>query len=184
VAMMLDRHAPRGSYGWMAIELTALLSIALWTTLLWSEDGRRSTVAWLRSGGVGALFTTALRWSLDRLDRAFSRQSREGSGVAQAWSHGLLSFCLGIAIAYPMLSLLVQWAATGEAARLGGALEVIPQQPDGRIRAAEIGGIVVSIGAAVIAMRPTTPLLGKLAALLAAAAASLAVAAAGAGAVS
>lgn len=58
-------------------------------------------------------------------DHAANSKTEKG----RAWSFRLLDLCLLLAVAYPLLAALIDWAATGDASRIG-ALEVIPAEPD------------------------------------------------------
>ena len=64
----------------------------------------------------------------------------DGAGaVPVAWSHGLLTFNLVLALGYPVLALMVNWAVTGEG-RVAG-LTIVPPLGNDFLRWVTIGGI-------------------------------------------
>lgn len=72
--------------------------------------------------------------------------------IRAAWSKRLLNFSLLLAVAYPILSLVLYWAVTNADGRVH-TLVVIAGQQTGWSRAAALGGVGFAIGCAVLALR-------------------------------
>ncbi|MEM6904937.1 MAG: hypothetical protein AAF568_03505, partial [Pseudomonadota bacterium] len=102
-------------------------------------DPRAEMVLSLRIGSRSGRYNAFLGGFLDWLDRQFAAREIKADNLetdpekqAQAearnrkpWSYGLLDFTLMMAVAYPVLTLFVQWAVTGDPGFLG-SLPVFP----------------------------------------------------------
>jgi hypothetical protein len=173
-----------------------LVLIALALRLFWGVDrdeGRGRWVSWLQHDTFALRYRRLLDVGLNRLDRGLSPDFRAGrtharrnskTEPARAWSVGLLNLCLTLAVAYPLLAVLLDWAVTGDAGRIGG-VEVIPAQPEWRGRWLPVALSSLSFAFAGLAWRfasadAVTFAATAIAASAAAAATAAAVAAAGA----
>lgn len=128
-------------------------------------------VAKLRHDSFSRRYRETLAATLDWLDARLSPGFPDDPAlpkteVARAWSTPLLDLCLLLAVAYPLLSLIVVWAATGESGRVGpegSGLTALPAA--GRVweRVAAIGTLVGVGFAAIMARRAksTLPQLGS-----------------------
>lgn len=85
---------------------------------LHAQPDKRRGIARLRHDGFARRYRDLLAAALDQLDRRLSPDADPTPGapkteVSRAWSRGLLDKCLLLAVAYPILSVLIWWAATG-----------------------------------------------------------------------
>ena len=142
-------------------------------------------VAKLRHDSFSRRYRETLAAALDWLDARLSPGFPDDPALAKtevsrAWSAPLLALCLLLAVAYPVLSLIVVWAATGESGRVGG-LTALPAEGRVWVRVAAIGGLV-GVGLATIMAARAKSTLPQLAWLLVAGGLAVAVAFAVAGA--
>jgi hypothetical protein len=102
------------------------------------DDGRSRYVAWLRHDGFARRYRHLLDAGLNRLDAWLSpefplaptdHKANRKTEPARAWSWRLLDLCLLLAVAYPVLAVLLDWTITGDVRRIG-VVEVLPQEPD------------------------------------------------------
>lgn len=110
-----------------------------WLGELWDRDERHVVAFWLQQNRPAARYRDLITRALDGISRIVGRhevRARERHQLdwpepetlernRQPWSWGLLDLTLLAAIAYPILSVLGQWAAGG-AGRLG-TLSILPQ---------------------------------------------------------
>ena len=116
---------------------------------LHKQQGKGRWIALLRHDGLARRYRALMAAALDRLDARLSPGWDATPGApkteaARAWSHGLLNLCLLLAVAYPILSLLVQWALSGEAGRIG-PLVVLAAEPERLSRAAVISAVALMV---------------------------------------
>ncbi|MFT4794620.1 MAG: hypothetical protein ACJAVR_001548 [Paracoccaceae bacterium] len=135
-----------------AAAFTALFGI-LFGLLNWlrtdtpkSETDRRAVIASLRQDRLGARYKALLTRTLDALDAKLSAEERaDGAApraLATAWSFGLLNLSLSLALAYPILGLLLNWGLFNNGA-LGG--DVVIPEAELLVRAATLCGLAVAI---------------------------------------
>ncbi|SEA60152.1 hypothetical protein [Rubrimonas cliftonensis] len=115
---------------------------------LYKQPDKGRWIARLRHDGFARRYREMLAAALDQLDRRLSPEADPTPGapkaeVSRAWSHGLLDKCPLLAVAYPILSVLIWWAATGEPGRIGD-LTVIEAQHAVPGRLAAIGALALS----------------------------------------
>jgi hypothetical protein len=111
--------------GW-GIFLFILIAVSL--RIFWGvnkDESRGRWVARLRHDGFARRYKALLAAALDWLDRRLSPDFPVDAELpkiepARAWSWRLLDLTLLFAVAYPVLGVVVDWAFTGDAARLGG----------------------------------------------------------------
>ena len=130
--------------------LAAAFVVAWWFFHdLHKQQGKGWWIALLRHDGLARRYRALMAAALDRLDARLSpgwdaAPDAPKTEAARAWSHGLLNLCLLLAVAYPILSLLVQWALSGEAGRIG-PLIVLSAEPERLMRAAAIGAVALMV---------------------------------------
>ncbi len=82
----------------------------------------------IKQGRLTQGYYVALKSILNNFDSYLNRKSAKpseaGTLASRSWNKGLLDFTLAFSIAYPFLSLLIQWTITGNAGKLG-SLEII-----------------------------------------------------------
>jgi hypothetical protein len=116
-----------------------------------NDTDRNSIIASLREDRFGARYRAVLKRALDAVDTVISHEEAAG-GVALndkaiAWSYRLLCLSLGIALAYPVLSLQVNWGLLSNGARSWDA--VISEGNRLFLAAAMCGAaLIISIGLA------------------------------------
>lgn len=149
-------------FGIGGAQLAASFVICWWFfSDLHKQQGRGWWIARLRHDGFGRRYRELMDGALDRLDGRLSPEADESPGApktdaARAWSHGLLDLCLLLAVAYPLLSLLAYWAATGEAGRIG-PLVALPPEPERWKRAVTVGAVALMATVAQLSSRDLTP---------------------------
>ena len=130
--------------------LAAAVAVAWWFFHdLHKQQGKGWWIALLRHDGLARRYRALMAAALDRLDARLSpgwdaAPDAPKTEAARAWSHGLLNLCLLLAVAYPILSLLIQWALSGEAGRIG-PLVVLAAEPEWLNRAAAISATVLMV---------------------------------------
>jgi len=142
--------------------LAAAVAVAWWFFHdLHKQQGKGWWIALLRHDGLARRYRALMAAALDRLDARLSPGWNATPGApkteaARAWSHGLLNLCLLLAVAYPILSLLIQWALSGEAGRIG-PLVVLPAEPGWLRRAAAISAVALMVVGGRRFARASTP---------------------------
>ena len=81
----------------------------------------------LRHDRPAERYRSVMRRGLDWLDFRLSAHEAPQGPAQRAWSFGLLNFTMGLALAYPILAITVQWLA-GHAIDFGGQ-QVIAASP-------------------------------------------------------
>lgn len=100
--------------------------------ILNAED-RRALIDKLKSGSLGinysrrihAMLDAAERWLEGPRDNAMDSQR---AYVSRAWSAGLLMIMLALAVAYPVISVIVQWLFSNQPVALGEVVIAEPAQ--------------------------------------------------------
>lgn len=104
---------------------------------LWEREERKTFVLWLKHDRSRHLYRHLITRALDAVSDFLGRwemRLRRGRGWHETeimernrlpWSWGLLDFALLLAVAYPIVSLIGQWAILGEGKF--GSLTVLPQ---------------------------------------------------------
>lgn len=105
---------------WSSISLLVFItSCTFWLIALISPQ-RKTHLNWLKEERLSSGYRKHIRPWLDKVDSLFSKDiDREKQPLAYYWSADLLGFTLFIAIAYPILSLLMQWLTSGNAVTIG-----------------------------------------------------------------
>ena len=116
---------------------------------LHKQQGKGRWIALLRHDGFARRYRALMAAALDRIDARLSpgwdaTPDAPKTEAARAWSHGLLNLCLLLAVAYPILSLLVYWALSGEAGRIG-PLVVLPAEQERLNRVMVIGAVALMV---------------------------------------
>jgi hypothetical protein len=112
-----------------------------------SETDRLAVTTALRQDRFGTLYKAVLKRVLDAIDAKLSVAERTNGAapraVATAWSFGLLNLSLSLALAYPIVSLLLNWGVFNTGTVGGDA--VIPDAAD-PVRAAAMCGLILAVG--------------------------------------
>ncbi|MEM7320550.1 MAG: hypothetical protein AAF408_16210, partial [Pseudomonadota bacterium] len=121
------------------------------------EDGSRRTLTnWVKRAGWRGLYRDTVLWLLNRSDRWFTAtyeaeavrdKTLDPFSVRYNWSGGLLDRAMLLAVLYPFLALLVQWAASGGPGMIGG-IEVVAKEDSDLIRIAILSGAACYLFAA------------------------------------
>ncbi len=140
--------------GWWFSFLFVLIALAL--RMFWGinkDEGRGRWVAWLRHDRFARRYRELLDAGLNRLDRLLSPDYPSAPTdpidnakveVGRAWSPRLLDVCLLLAVVYPVLTVLLDWALSGDAASFG-SLVLLTAAPETWTRWLPIAAIACSI---------------------------------------
>ena len=124
---LLELHTACGNW---AVLVIVVLSRNIWyfRDVYTNAKTRAATISWLREDGLAERYRRLLTRTLDWVDARLSRDEADlpRSSPRVAWSAGLLSFNLALALGYPVLSLLVVWVWTGSGA-VGGRVLIAPE---------------------------------------------------------
>jgi hypothetical protein len=112
-----------------------------------SETDRLAVTTALRQDRFGKRYKARLKRALEAIDAKLSVEERANGAapraVATAWSFGLLNLSLSLALAYPIVSLLLNWGVFNTGTVGGDA--VIPDAAD-PVRAAAMCGLILAVG--------------------------------------
>lgn len=147
---IIDNLGSLGAWGVVAAGCLAVAGYLFGD--LHRQAGRGWWVANLRHDAFGRRYRALLLAALDWLDARLTLEEEMASPRARAWSHGLLELCLLLAVAYPILSVIVDWAVTGDAGRIA-SLEVIPAEDRWWVRATVVGSVGGVLGAFTMGQR-------------------------------
>jgi len=138
-----------GSPWWLIVGLAVYgVSLRFYGDLWQKKNASHDRwVRHLRRNYWARVYQFRIRRVLNRIDRrlhpGIEPKGWPSRAVQTAWSGPLLNLCLGLAVAYPIMLLLLQWAVTGEPGRIG-TLEVISGGQHWALRTATIGGLAVA----------------------------------------
>lgn len=150
---------------WGAIYAAAIALFWLIYGKIWDEEKpRQQWIGGLYTDNRSRRYKLLLTYWLDAFDAILGRretavrritdpQARDEAFARNraAWSWGLLDFTLLLAIAYPLVALVVQWAVTGTDGRIG-TLIFLPAEPQWWRRYVAVGGLAFVLG--LIFLRP------------------------------
>ncbi|MEM7525521.1 MAG: hypothetical protein AAF360_17545 [Pseudomonadota bacterium] len=128
------------------------------------EDASRVTrerwIKRMRHDDWAALYRARVDRTLGWVDKRLTPELASGAGFTAtspraAWSHGALNLVLLLAVVYPVLSLTLQWAATGAAGQVGEQI-VIPSEPAPGPRIATFVGLAAIAIFAMLARRASS----------------------------
>ena len=129
---------------------------AIYRDLPAHEPSRKRWIGYLAqntwSNRYRKLLGTMLDWVDARLTPEISNQDWNPGEARAAWSHGLLNLSLLLAVAYPVLSVIVYWAVTNRDGGIG-SLVLFEGGETAWLRAAALGLLAGSLAAAIIVRR-------------------------------
>lgn len=120
---------PAGIWGTIFLLLFGLFYYLL-ANVVSNAATRTDVTRWLAADTASMRYRSLLKRGLDAVDRRLSRDeaSLPDTHAAKAWSGGLLSFNLALALGYPILSLLVAWVISGKGN--AGDTVLFPAEPN------------------------------------------------------
>ena len=113
--------------GWPLVTFVGLMSIPAFRNTATSPTDCAYWLKLLRDDRPAERYRSVMGGWLDWLDTRLSADLAQQGPAQRAWSIGLLTFTMGLAIFYPILAITVQWLA-GHAIAFGGQ-EVIAASP-------------------------------------------------------
>ncbi|MEO1222099.1 MAG: hypothetical protein AAFY42_12220 [Pseudomonadota bacterium] len=133
--------------------IVGLLAVVIFGVVFWFcsnlKDSPRTRAlfeTWLTHDTVGTAYRSLLRVGLNWLDERLCSEAERELPVTdgrRAWSTRLLSVMLVLALAYPILSLLIRWTFANSG--MVGGLPVLPPDDRDWLRYATLGLIVLSL---------------------------------------
>lgn len=107
---------------------------------------QKTILSWIRHNTGGTRYRDGLVRCLNWLDRQLSRHETipPSNSSAIAWSYGLLSFSLSLAIGYPIFTLMVQWAMVDSGAV--GGIHLLPEHAPLSLRYGLMGALILGAG--------------------------------------
>jgi hypothetical protein len=118
--------------GWPIVCFIALMCVPALRNTAVNPSDRAYWCDLLRHDRPAERYRSVMRKGLDWLDSRLSSREAQQGPAQRAWSFGLLNITMGLAFAYPILAITIQWLC-GHAIDFGGQEVIAASPPQARI---------------------------------------------------
>ena len=118
--------------GWPIVCFIALMCVPALRNTAVNPSDRAYWCDLLRHDRPAERYRSVMRKGLDWLDSRLSSREAQQGPAQKAWSFGLLNITMGLAFAYPILAITIQWLC-GHAIDFGGQEVIAASPPQARI---------------------------------------------------
>ena len=118
--------------GWPFLCFMALMCMPAFRDTAQNPKDRDRWLKGLRDNSPAEFYRSVMRRGLDWLDTRLSPHEAQKGPAQKAWSYGLLNITMVLALAYPILAMMVQWL-WGHAIDFGGQEMIAASPPQVRI---------------------------------------------------